>query len=153
MDPVQIIRVSSIPRLRVRRVDEKAAVRWAVVAAKEQRRPVIDVEHGGTVANAYKHKADTEAVFVVAFPNGDAYCEVNRVSANKASEAGVAAAAFEGARPLFDGRYKDPQKLQKAREATIEWAKAELYPRPPEPEGPPLEGWGGFPLGDTSCDG
>lgn len=140
---MESISINSHPRLRVRRVDEKAVIGCARADARTSGKPVIQVGHGGDVANAYKWPAETETILVVAFPNGDVWGEVNRVPANKVTLAGAAEAAIPEARPLFDGRYGKAKK-DKARGQVLAAVREWLHPSPPPA---PLSGWDGFPLG------
>jgi hypothetical protein len=133
-DPVLIKIIDHPTRLRVRRVDEDALLHGAIQVAKQDKFPVVDVDYGGTVANAYNYPASTEAVVAVGFPNGDGWVRVNRIPANKATYAGAFSAivveeGFEKKEVrLFDHRTSD-EKDAKARTKFINHIHNQLRAR------------------------
>jgi hypothetical protein len=97
-------------RLIVRRVDEMALAEKALSTALARHDLYVTVAHGGSVANNYGYPAETEGALAIATPN---LCVVyvNRLPANKVTEAGVSERCIPGARPLFDLRFgKGPQR-------------------------------------------
>jgi hypothetical protein len=111
-------------RCRVRRINEQEFIREALSRAKEKNKPSIRVAHGGGVANKYSYPANTEALTVVAFPNGSFWARVTKIPANKVTLSGVLYANTR-LRGLFDDRFGSP-KQEECRKKVIELAKAEL---------------------------
>jgi phosphotransferase system IIB component len=87
-------------RLRVRRVDENAAVS----ALREKPGWRVVVRNGGSVANAYGYAADTEAALAVRDPQGRVVVWMARLPANKVTDRGAAEHCLPGAGALFDRR-------------------------------------------------
>jgi len=116
--PVQFIGRNFV-RLRVRRVNERALALEVRRAAQESGDWEIRCVHGGSVVNAYKSPADTEAVLAVANPAGLVVVWMARLPANKVTLSGAANACLKGSRPLFDKRCGDD-----AREAVLARLKA-----------------------------
>ena len=114
-------------RLVVRRVDEEATAKRALMLAHDIGGPAIITRHGGTVANKYGYPATTEAVTAVAWPDGRVWCsEVVRIPANKATLGGVIARTVgEFARPVRDCRLSDATTAA-AREKVIAFAAEQL---------------------------
>ncbi len=101
-----IVFVSTIQvRLRVRRVNEHALAAETRQKAIRTGSWAIRCRHGGSVANAYKYPADTEAVLAVSNPAGLTVVWMARLPANKVTLAGSANACLSGSRALFDKRY------------------------------------------------
>jgi hypothetical protein len=93
-------------RLSVRSVDVRSCLEDALANAKKRGRTVAHAYHGGNVANAYNYPADTEALVVIAAPDGRITAETGRLPANKVTESGVAACCLgDWARPYFDDRF------------------------------------------------
>ena len=100
-----IIRRNVTGRRRTRIVDQDRQIEAVVTDARKNGGVAFDVTHGGTVANAYKYPAITDAVGTVAIiHNGieHVWSEATTIAANKATCSGAAAATI-GYR-LFDGR-------------------------------------------------
>ena len=68
--------------------------------------------HGGSVANAYRYPADTEAALGLASPAGLVVVWMARLPANKVTLGGAANACLPGTRALFDGRYGEHCKQE-----------------------------------------
>ena len=103
-----IINRNCTGRRRTRIVDQDRQIRNVVEKARKSGGVAFDVDHGGTVANAYKYPAITDAVGTVAIiHNGveHVWSEATTIAANKATCSGAAAATI-GYR-LFDGRMSD----------------------------------------------
>lgn len=122
---ITIVGPAQLPRLRVRRVDEYAIAASAIEHARNFRAITIRCVHGGTVANAYRYRADTECVLVCALPHGDAVIWLARVTANKATLAGTANACLPGAGALYDNRTGKARR-DLAWRLIVDAAKAEL---------------------------
>ena len=90
-------------RLRVRRIDEAAIAADVSYTDGKWHAQVTD---GGSVANAYKYPADTEAALAVCDPAGRVIVWMARLPANKVTRGGAANACLRGACDLFDGRYQ-----------------------------------------------
>lgn len=100
----------SSTRLRVRRVNETAL---ADAARSTDGKWHIKVRNGGSVANSYGYRADTEAALAVSDPHGTVVVWVARLSANKVTARGSAEACLCTTGDLFDARV-----LSAARKAT-----------------------------------
>lgn len=98
-------------RLRVRRVDENAAIERACAISSETGRMAIHIAHGGSVNNSYGYPAETEGVVAAATPDGRVWCCVERLPANKVTLSG-AFFAVTGLRGLFDHRFSDDKKAE-----------------------------------------
>jgi hypothetical protein len=109
-------------RLVVRKADTQEAARKAVEKAMALGHPHIRLDHGGDVANAYKHPASTEAVLTVASPDGKVVQWGGRVAANKVTFGGAADECLPGARALFDGRFSKAKRVA-ARAMILEQAE------------------------------
>jgi hypothetical protein len=108
---IEIVKPPTTPRLRVRRVDFDAeAFSREATAAQTW---LYYATHGGSVANAYKYPAATEAVVAIASPDGRVAVWHDRARANKVTLCGAATAATndQAAAMLWDDR------RSKAREA------------------------------------
>ena len=105
-------------RLRVRRVDEIGFAGCIGRRAVEDDEWVVDVTHGGDVANAYKYPANTECVFAISDPLGIVVYWTGRVPANKVTSKGAAEACLIGAEDLFDKRVGSVR-----RQAALDYAK------------------------------
>lgn len=94
VDSYVALRIGSGPRLRVRRVDEREAMRSCVVAALAKPGHVAAAaHHGGSVANSYGWPAETEAVVALAVVvDGWLWIAMDsgRLPANKVTRYGVA---------------------------------------------------------------
>ena len=113
-----IDRTKAVRRLRVRRLDEHAIAQATLARAKERGCLHYTVHHGGTVANAYKYKADTETAVAV---SDGVSCVVwlSRVAANKATDRGAAESCIPGSGDLWDGRVADGERRSAARNALL----------------------------------
>lgn len=98
-------------RLIKRRVNEQALIDNAVQSAKESGKTIILADHGGSVANAYGFPAETEGCVAVATPEGQTWCRVVRLPANKVTLGGVFF-AVTGFRGLFDNRFSTAKKAE-----------------------------------------
>lgn len=98
-------------RLRRRRVDEIAMARSASDDAQRTGEWVLRVRHGGTVANGYGYRAETECVCVVSDPQGRVLVWCGRAPANKATRRGAALATLPAVADLFDGRVRDKGRV------------------------------------------
>jgi len=101
-------------RLRVRRVNEESLARYVAAEARKDDTWVVDVRHGGTVANAYGYPAETECALAVASPAGLVIVWLARASANATTERGAAEACLLGAGDLWDGRVKREERKDAA---------------------------------------
>jgi hypothetical protein len=108
----------------VRRINEQEFIREALSRAKEKNQPSIRVAHGGSVSNKYSYPAKTEALTVVAFPNGSFWARVTKIPANKVTLSGVLYANTR-LRELFDDRFGKAKK-EECRKKVIEFAKTQL---------------------------
>ena len=135
----EVINLPARRRSRVRRVNETALRKWALEEAQKTGRPFVWACHGGTVANAYKYPANTEACLVVAFPTGHLWMSVTFIPANKATRAGAAAAHLPAAREVFDKRYGEARR-EAARTKVVAQVARMIDP---DQSG----GWGDSPLG------
>ena len=100
------------PRLRARRVDEDYFAESVSQRAQKQNEWVVDVEHGGGVANAYKYPAETECVLAVSDPFGIVVYWTARTRANMVTYRGAALACLAVAADLFDERVKSVERKQ-----------------------------------------
>lgn len=96
-------------RRRVRRVNEDGQVEKAKELAAKEGKVIICVNHGGSVANAYKYPAKTEGVVTVAWPDGSVWQDMALLPANKVTLSGVFA-TITGFRGLFDNRFSAEKK-------------------------------------------
>lgn len=99
-------------RLKVRRVDERKLAIRAVAQAVADNKFVYQLKHGGSVANAYSYRADTEGCLVTATPDGKVCCWFRRLNANKVTHGGVLSICVPEARPLQDDRYGEVRKAE-----------------------------------------
>lgn len=112
---IVVAKPPQMPRLRARRVSEAAEADRALDDAMGDGRPTVRVQHGGSVANAYRYPAETETLVTVAFPDGRVVQFHGRRRANKVTTAWAGAA--------WDGRYSAATpKMRLARIASrYEW--------------------------------
>lgn len=96
-------------RLKVRRVDENRQIQQTLETARETGKPSIRATHGGSVANCYGYRADTEGCVTVAFPDGFVWQRIYRLPANKVTLSGVFQTCT-GYRGLFDDRFSAARK-------------------------------------------
>lgn len=87
-------------RLRVRRINEQSLAADTADAGKWTAR----CRNGGSVANSYGYRADTEAALAVRDPAGRVIVWMARLPANKVTRRGAAKACLDGAQDLFDDR-------------------------------------------------
>lgn len=113
-------------RLRERRVDEESLARSVGERALAADDWVVDVDHGGGVANAYGYPAETECVLAVSDPFGIVVVWTNRVRANKVTYRGAAEACVSGAGDVFDLRVKSPERKQDALKTMIDRHRQEV---------------------------
>jgi hypothetical protein len=119
------IKVYSAPRLRVRKLDEINLTQEAINKAKELGRPYILCKHGGSVNNSYGYPAETEGGVAVGFPDGSAWCSVDRLPANKVTYSGVFKKIW-GEAGLFDCRFSNSKKNQ-VKQEFLSFVKRVLY--------------------------
>ena len=110
-EPVVVDGTGASRRLRARRVDEHDLARAAQLRAIATGGAAADVDHGGTVANAYGYSAQTEAALVAALPDGRCVIWLRRIPANKATLRGAAEACLAGAGAGWDGRCGEARKI------------------------------------------
>jgi len=117
-EPRRYRRRVGVPGL-VERTRERAVStgRWAWAA-----------DHGGGVPNCYDYPAWSQAVVVVAWPDGTAIAADRWIPANKITYGGVLASVVgEAARPLLDGRWpKGHPREVEAQLAILRWAGQRL---------------------------
>jgi len=101
-------------RLRVRRVDEEGFAEYVRERALKSGEWVVDVDHGGSVANSYGYPAQTECVLAVSDPLGITVFWCSRVPANKVTLRGAADACVTGAGDLFDERVTAKARKEQA---------------------------------------
>jgi hypothetical protein len=97
-------------RLIARRVNEETLAEDARRKAQDSGEWQVLCCHGGSVANAYKYPADTEAALAVASPAGFVVVWMARLPANKVTKSGAANTCLPGTRALFDPRYGEHSK-------------------------------------------
>jgi hypothetical protein len=97
-------------RLIVRRVNEKALALDVCRESLASEEWVVRCIHGGSVANAYRSPADTEAALALASPAGLVIVWMARLPANKVTLSGCAQKCLKGTRALFDPRFGDTSK-------------------------------------------
>lgn len=98
-------------RLRERRLDEERIAKNRKAAAVLFGETLIDVVHGGAVSGRYGHRAETEALVTVAFPNGDVVQFGARINASNATRSGALAACIDDlARAYVDPRFGEAAK-------------------------------------------
>lgn len=96
------------PRLRVRRLDEKALAEEVSRQAVQTQQWQFVCRHGGQTA--YHHAADTEAALAVSNPIGWVVVWMARLPASRVTLSGAAEMCLPGSRPYFDPRYSDVSK-------------------------------------------
>lgn len=119
---ITVVRDRRNPRSRTRLVDPDATARSVMIRAFVAGRPIVHTEHGGTVANAYKHPAPTQGVVCVGFPDGRAVLWLGQLKANGVTLGGVLSCLVGDAyRAVEDGRY-GPERQGEAKAALIKHA-------------------------------
>lgn len=76
----------------------------------------FEADHGGTVANRYGYRTETQVRAMIVSPDGRSICAYSQIEANKATERGAALATIPEIADLFDGRCGEARR-EKAREA------------------------------------
>jgi hypothetical protein len=110
---------------KVRRIEDPAHIlqvarKWA----REKGAPEIRSEHAGMVANAYGYPASTEAVIVVAWPDGRAWLKLRRIDGKKHTKTWHIR-ALTGVDGYMDARRK-PENQAAAEAAIIAYAAEQL---------------------------
>ena len=114
-------------RLRTRRVQELSVVETVADRyAAGDPLPVVAATHGGTVSSGYSWRCETESVVVVLVEPEVAVLFGGRLPACHATLAGAAVAAtgLGDIRCLYDGRYTQSARKQRARRALARAADA-----------------------------